>query len=206
MAPITPDQASIYAQAVIQQYVPAKQGSPEWKLVCQDFGGVGTTCGYLAAFVLYALGYRGPLMNRNVPEDGIKYRPGSNVSAIWNAGRPPFRRMSSGDVPELGDIVFISNGPPITEHILIFMQQVVRDGKVYWRSGDGGQLGNALELCERELREGKILGPPGKGRTVMGWIPLKSLTYTAEPLPIDTDAFRTCEYGTCGIFSEHEER
>lgn len=203
--PITPEQASIYAQAILQKYVPSAPGSEEWALVCKDFGGKGTTCGYLAAFLLYALGYRGPLMNRGVPEDGIAYRPGANVSAVWNMGRLPVRRYDTNSVLEYGDIVFISNGPPITEHVLIFQQELTRDGKIYWRSADGGQEGNALKLCERERRD-KILGPPDKGRRIMSYIPLKDLSYTREPLPVDPDSFRTCEYGTCGIFSEHEER
>lgn len=190
---LSPEQYDAYISAILQTYVPSEKGDPLWEEICRDFGGKGTTCGFLAHFVLYAIGYRGPILNRTVPDAGIKYMPGANISRIYNLGRAPFHRYSTGTAPQLGDIVFLSDGPPNSEHVLVFTEQVRRGSKVFWRSADGGQERNCMKMREREL-----VGRTLSGRGVMGWIAIRELRLTAEPIPYDEAKFQPCEFHLCG--------
>lgn len=41
--------------------------------------------------------------------------------------------------PSMGDIVFISTSAGQREHVFVFLQEIVENGKTYWLTADGGQ-------------------------------------------------------------------
>jgi hypothetical protein len=81
------------------------------------------------------------------------------------AGRPPFvrvlhtGRVTAGERPEMGDIVFIATprGPTTThEHVFVFLEEVQRGGRIFWRGADAGQRNAANRECARHV-ERKLL-------------------------------------------------
>lgn len=176
---LTSDEASTYAMELLKLYVPFEPGDPKFAEVCKDFGGSGTTCGFLCHWLMWRLGIRDPsIVNRAEPSDGLKYHIGMNIAMIFRGGKSPWHKMQAGDVPEPGDVCLVSNGPPTTEHVFVFMSQETDDaGNVFWNTADGGQTApngkyTAGKFCRRQLK-GTKLGD----RTVWGWIPLKELKF-----------------------------
>lgn len=174
------DTVGPFAVEWAKKMVPNDTGDEKFKFIAKDFGGKGTTCGFLPHALMYVLGCRDPKqVNRTEP--GLKYIPGWNLRQIWNAGRAPFKRFSLGSKPEPGDIVYVSNGPPNTEHVFVFLGAVIENGVTYWLSADGGQRNTKNQECMRlakRKQSGRLIG----SRAIMGWLPLKSLKLTAPAL------------------------
>jgi peptidoglycan hydrolase-like protein with peptidoglycan-binding domain len=188
------------AKRLIDAYVPSDTGDPRFSEIAQDYGGVGTTCGFLCHWLLWRLGCANrEIVNRKAP-GGFSYRIAQNISRIWNGGRPPFVStlnnsiLQSGGRPQLGDIVFIKTDPTIAsgagEHVFVFLEEVVRDGRVIWKSADAGQKNAAGKEGARHVeREFILQGRRGllrKGngeRTIMGWLPLANLQFGPLPAP-----------------------
>ena len=188
------------AGALIAEYVPSDTGDGRFDEIAQDYGGKGTTCGYLCHWLLWRLGCTDRnIVNRN-EVNGYKYRIGQNIRRIWNGGSLPFvkvlntGRVGAGERPEKGDIVFIATpgGAATSEHVFVFLEEFQRDGYTYWRSADAGQRNAANQQCarfsERELLiQGKnavVRRSNGTERTVFGWLPLGNLTFGMPPKPM----------------------
>lgn len=179
---VGPDSTSETAMQLLQLYVPFIQGDSKFAEVCKDFGGSGTTCGFLCHWLMWRLGCRDPkIVNRSDPSSGLKYRIGMNIAMIYRGGGSPWVTMKPGMTPQPGDVCLVSNGPSSTEHVFVFVSQEIDiDGSIHWNTADAGQRDPsgpfvAAKWCRRKL-VGNVLGD----RKVMGWIPLAQLNYT-EP-------------------------
>ena len=205
IVPAAPPDASLEAvrrgvDPLLAGYVPSDTGDGRFEEIAQDFGGKGTTCGFLCHWLLWRLGCTDrDVVNRSAP-GGFTYRVAQNISRIWNGGRPPFERVlntgrvPAGERPQKGDIVFIATpgGPSTTEHVFVFVEETQRDGRTYWRGADAGQRNADNRECARPSERELILRGSnavlrrsnGTERTVHGWLPLANLAFGAPPLPI----------------------
>ena len=177
-APLQLDEVGPYVAGLCTVLIPCDKGSEAYRLICKDFAeGFGTTCGFLPHFLLWAAGCRSKnLVSRSEKQDGLSYAIGKNLTRIFNGGFSPFRHFKPGTIPETGDIVYVSNGTPKTEHVFVFRGVEEEGGTTYWTSWDGGQENNSFRVRKR-----KLLGKMLDGRQVIGWLPLRALTYTAAP-------------------------
>lgn len=173
-----------FAIELMKRYVPAKVGDERFKEIAQGRaerakaeGGFFSTCGELVMFLWERLGYRGLLLNRDILlPTGVarKYQYGKNMTRVrftsvqehcWVGYRKELH-------PSPGDVLFVSNGPPATEHVCVF-SQVLPTGE--WETFDAGQYrNNKLEqeakVCTRPIN-GKMLG----SRELHGWVDLTRL-------------------------------
>jgi phosphatidylserine/phosphatidylglycerophosphate/cardiolipin synthase-like enzyme len=191
----------------VNAYVPSKTGDGRFEVIAQDYGGVGTTCGFLVHAALWVAGCTNKeIVNRNVPKKvraGEKreftYVNGANISRIYRGGKFPFKDtyhtgFPQSERPSPGDIIFISNGPEISktgqkiyssEHVFIFLREVIENGKTYWESADAGQRDQYgkeyADIIRREFRTSgnkAILGSTSKGfRFIYGWLPLEHVEF-----------------------------
>jgi hypothetical protein len=156
----------------------------------------GTTCAYLPAAALYLAGCRAhELVNHDDPGGGAtKFVLGQGVSRIRWGGHAvgAFVLDGPGKEPSEGDIYFISNGPPGTEHVGVF-RSIDAEG---WHSSDAGQGTHLAQSAQhvtrritdtREESGGKrqIGGPEpstGEMRTLVGWVDLDAVPWTADPM------------------------
>src|SRR5262245_34519869 len=127
------------ALAIIASVVPSDYGDPKFSKIIGDLyresPTSGTTCGYLVSYLLYELGCRAPIVNRNDPAYGLRYGIGENISRLLGGAKAlgAWRAGPEGIRP--GDCYFISNGPPLTEHVGVFIAHV--DGS-HVQTGDAG--------------------------------------------------------------------
>lgn len=165
---------------LLTDYLPCQEGDEKFAEIAKDWTGGGTTCGFLVHWLLFRLGYRNAhVVNRNEPEAGLKYVDGANISRVWCGGHPPFQRFKMGTLPEKGDILFLSNGPPNTEHVEVFMDAEQREDGLYWRMAAGGQTGKngkqAMHTVTRKQVGRTLVGSSGVSKGIQGWIPIRSL-------------------------------
>lgn len=182
-----------FAMTLMDIYVPSRVGDDHFKAICQgraeeaakteDFF---STCGELAMFLLHQMGYVGPVLNRTLTEerDGVdrQYIYGANMSKIYSTGKrmSNFIRFKPGlHSPMPGDICFISNGPPKTEHVFVFKRSFEVEGKLTWESYDAGQTfgGKKWNQCSK-IVEREVVGVKVGGRTCYGWIDIATLELT----------------------------
>lgn len=166
--------------ALLASYLPCHRGDEKFAEIAKDWTGGGTTCGFLVHWLLFKLGYRNAhVVNRHEPEAGLKYVDGANISRVWCGGHPPFQRFKMGTLPEKGDILFLSNGPPNTEHVEVFLGTDQREDGLYWRAAAGGQPGSNGEQAMHDVSRKQVgrtlVGASGTPRGIMGWIPIRSL-------------------------------
>jgi hypothetical protein len=174
-----------YAVALMRQYLPSKVGDAKFQEITQGRAEAAkktksffSTCGELAMFLLERLGYVGPMLNRSLPGDGanyksIDYRYGMNMSYIrYRSEREQAWVSFEGDnFPKTGDILFVSNGPPSTEHVCILKNIV----GTTWNTFDAGQyksdkLEQEAHECNRTLTD-MLLGT----RRLHGWVDITKL-------------------------------
>lgn len=169
------------AMELLSRYVPFQKGDAAFNEVCRDFGGSGTTCGFLCHWLMWRLGVRDPkIVNWTDPAAGLKYTPGMNIAKIYRGGASPWQHMQVGLTPERGDIVLVTNGPPATEHVFIFeTTETDADGKVFWHTFDAGQLDPSGKYVAASRRRRELKGDVLGDRKVAGWIPLMGLTFEA---------------------------
>lgn len=170
-----------YAVAFCTAFAPCDTGEASFAWLTQDYGGKGTTCCYLAHVLAWALGCRSPWVNTS--KTGCTYHVGENVSRIWNQGRHPFVPYKPNTTPPRGSIVFISNGPPTTEHVFIFDEEKIEGERKYWYEWDAGQKNLEMEECMRRkkrLRSGDHVGD----RKIVGWIPLDNVVCTEDEFEV----------------------
>lgn len=175
---------------LLAAYLPCNEGDDKHKEIAKDYAGKGTTCGFLVHWALWRIRFLDPhITNRTEPDDGLKYHDGANISRVWNGGKPPFKRFNRGDTPETGDIVFISNGPPLTEHVCIFLSSKTEGGVTRWTTADGGQYDpktgkyTAMKFVTRVF-DGRQLISPTSTRCIVGTIPVRSLTLAPGAIPV----------------------
>jgi len=152
---------------------PCDQGDDCFKWIAKDWGGVGTTCGYFASAVMWLVGVRGRIVNRS--DAGCRYVVGANVSAIFNAGRYPFTFHKAGRTYPPGTILFLSEGPPKTEHLVVMAET---DGSTWsiYQGGGQGPKGEAMRKKDLVYDGRNRLG----GRTLVGGILPEDMPIRAE--------------------------
>jgi peptidoglycan hydrolase-like protein with peptidoglycan-binding domain len=187
------------AEQLIDAYVPSDTGDPRFDEIAQDFGGMGTTCGFLCHWLLWRLGCTNrEIVNRKAP-GGFTYRIGQNISRIWNLAKPPFvsalnnSRLQEGFRPQLGDIVFIKSNPNersgAGEHVFVFLQEVMEANGTFWVGADAGIKNEAGRECSRKSKRqlilrgkgGMVIGKYGTARVIMGWLSLANLSFGIPP-------------------------
>ena len=177
------------ALRLIKAFVPCDTGDQKFLEVAKDFQGGGTTCGFLCHWLMWRLGCRDPkVVNRAAPPE-LRYVPGKNISRIFSGGA--FTRWKKGLEPKPGDIIFISNGPPLTEHVFVLVERAPQEPsptsvrREVWRSADGGQKNDRNKECMRFKNRvyypdsGKLETSPGYTKQVHGWIDIDKLVKTA---------------------------
>lgn len=174
-----------YIRRFCDLFTPADKGQPHWAWLFADFGN-GTNCGFLPHRAWYAMGGRESLVNVNLP--GCKYRDGKNLTFIWNQGKPPFVNFSKGRIVPECSTVYVSNGPPNTEHVEILDQiHDNGDGTERWEMWAGGQARNSLRKVVRTFTKGGLLLGD---RRLIGYLPPSNMRCTAEPMDLDELAER----------------
>ena len=155
---------------------PCDVGDDAFKWICKDWGRKCTTCGYFASAVMWLVGVRGKIVNRS--DEGCRYTPGANVSAIFNAGRYPFTLHTQGRVYPPGTILFVSEGPPNTEHIMVLGS--IEGSK--WSIFQGGGVGPKGEAMRKKdlTYDGRKLG----GRVMQGGIMPGDMPILADDIDV----------------------
>jgi len=205
-----------YIQTLAHMYKHAKVGDPQFIEICQGRAEpcakrneLFSTCGEFAHFLLDRMGYRGKILNRDIisvdPDTGAehllqKWKSQKNITYLFYRGRKEGAFVeyqlskNKSKRPSTGDIIYVSNGPPNTEHVFYF-DGTDRGGFSYeqelWATIDGGQGGRKTQHIKEGLkafdqRTGRVykwdrdnLRKVGKGRKVVGWLNPILLEFTA---------------------------
>lgn len=203
-----------YLQTLAHLYKHAKVGDPQFIEICQgraepmrDAGVLFSTCGEFAHFLLQRAGYRGPILNRTLYEpDGDvlrgkvvrKWKQGKNIYMLFTKARKEGvfveYQLSKNKAkrPSTGDIVYVSNGTPKTEHVFYFDGVDLGPfGEELWGTIDGGQGSITTQHIAEGLKyfdqgTGRVYKwnrqyerKEGAGRQVVGWLNPILLEFTA---------------------------
>jgi len=191
------------ARDLLNSVLPYKDGEPNYNVVCKDYGGSGTTCGFLCHWLLWRLGvselnvvdpkafngHSKTIINRS--ESGFTYTHGENISRLRNnkffvtaIGTNAWQTRNG---PDTGDIIYIHeepNGPQNTEHVFVFIEE--KKGK--WITGESGQeYGKWGKIRDdRQFMPGRTAKVTGNNpfRSIIGWLPLDQLDYKSPPQPL----------------------
>jgi len=110
------------AMTLCQSYLPCNRGDAHYQEIAKDFGGIGTTCGYLPAWMLWRLGCRNnAIVNRSEPDDGLAYTIAGNMTAVVTGGKVTGAwrlYVPGGPPPQAGDILYFNAGGA-HEHVAI---------------------------------------------------------------------------------------
>lgn len=192
---LDPTERRPYVAAVLNYLVPSKVGDAKFAFITQGRATAArrakqffSTCGELGMAVLYCVGYRGPNLNRDMTAevDGVdrSYKFGANMRYLFSNMKRDglFVQYEKGLTPKVGDIIFLSNGPPKTEHVCIFKQEKVDTGTgvVYWETWDAGVYVTAPTEQESRVRLRRLEHGALGGRKVRGWTDLERLPITAK--------------------------
>jgi hypothetical protein len=185
---LTPDTVRDFAMKLVQGYVPFDAGDAKYAEVCKDYGNVGTTCGYLPQWMLWRLGVRDPkIVNRTEPQDGLHYTVGANISMLWQGSKYPFVDFHPGILPKPCDIGYVSNGPPLTEHVFVILAVTPNpDGTFTLTVAEAGQTNTEGKQCAR-IHHPVLSHRTVGSRTLIGWLSLDNLTYSAPALLVGPD-------------------
>lgn len=203
-----------YIQALAHMYKHAKVGDLQFIEVCQGraerearAGRLFSTCGEFAMFLLDRMGYRGPILNRDLDEPNPngtgwlsrKWQIGKNITYLFNRGRKEgafVEYLLSKDKrkrPSRGDIIYVSNDTPSSEHVFYFDGiDWSSDGEQeLWATIDGGQGSIKTQHVAEGLkafspRTGRVYKwnrekerTEGAGRRVIGWLNPILLEFTS---------------------------
>jgi len=204
-----PDKVREFAHRLISAYVPSNTGDARFAEITIDYGGKGTTCGFLPSWLHWRLGCRKKeYVNRTDEKYGLSYKTGQNMSFVFNGGKAPFKLYAVGVLPERYDTVFISDGlwgkdhNTNTEHVCLFIRQEYENGKYYWVTADSGQKNDDGKECARIVRRivsGDILG----GRKIIGTRSLLDYPFTAQAsLYVAGSLWLRCYF--MRVYSTHE--
>lgn len=178
---LTVEEKTEYLRSFYDLFTPCDPGQKHFKWLMADFGFNGTTCGFVPHRARYAMGERGPQVNVNL--EGCRYAVGKNLTFIWNNGRPPFVNFRKGAVVPPCSTVYVSNGPPSTEHVETLEEIVDNgDGTERWVMWAGGQAGHTVRKVVRTfIKGGTMLGD----RKLIGYLPPSNMPCTEEPMDLD---------------------
>lgn len=166
------------ATELLNIYVPSNWSDPAFQeIINGDYGGIGTTCGFLAHWLIWRLGCRSMwLVNRTDKANALTYHVGKNIARLrWNA----LFQVYAGGTPLPGDIVYISAGTPNSEHVFCFLE----DDDGTWVSADAGQQNpsdqkQCARIRRRTFKNGSLVDE-FQIRKIQGWLPLEKLELTA---------------------------
>jgi Stage II sporulation protein len=169
------------ALVLIATVVPSDYGDPRFSLLIGDMyregPGAGTTCGFLPSFILLMIGCISPvIINRNAFEYGLYYHIGENISCLVSGARQLGAWVDGDQGIRAGDVFFLSNGPPLTEHV----GHLVRDEGAAWLTADSGQRNASMHQAARYVRRTKapgVLWTPNGSKTIQGYIDIDRLPY-----------------------------
>lgn len=179
------------ALALIAAYLPATWLTAKFVEIIKGFGGAGTTCGYLIAWLLWRLGcVDARMVNRDEPDRGLRYLTGGNM-AVPVAGAKANGSWRTTGQPRPGDPMYWALDVPILradgtkdwrEHFNIFIEA---NGD-QWRTADAGrsdaQGRQMAEYVTRTWHESSRKAEfYGGQRTLHGYIDLDAVPITAEP-------------------------
>ncbi len=177
-----------YLVSLAHMYKKAKVGDALFKEICQGRAEIAaargdffSTCGEFAMFLLERMGYRGPVLNRDIySATGTQTRSwvsGKNIEYLFMRARREgvfseyLLSKQKARRPQPGDIVYISDQVnPRSEHVFMLESIDTADGWELWNSIDGGQGGVKTQHIG-EVRRG-FDQSTGKlaGRYVIGWV------------------------------------
>jgi hypothetical protein len=189
-----------FAQQLMRRLVPSDVGSKEFMAIAQGRAEQAakrqkffSTCGELAMALLHAMGYRGPLLNRQLVGDAgnLLYVYGQNMKYLVTRARQhghfvnfkPHTENAEENRPKTGDICYIMEPSGKREHVFVFDRE--ENGK--WHSFDAGQLcgPNSWDQCarvrERELTGKYLRGRNADARLLIGWVDISTLPLTVAP-------------------------
>ncbi len=172
------------ALKIISYVVPSDMGDAKFSKIIGDMYhegvGAGTTCGFLTSYLIYELGVRAPeIVNRNDTAAGLSYHIGENISRLVSGAKAlrAWREGAAGIKP--GDIYFVSNGPPATEHVGVFDSQ---PDATHWKTADAGQTNSQGRQAARYVIrdfDGVHLGTPNGQKVIQGYIDISALPRAA---------------------------
>lgn len=177
--------------AIDKPHVPCVTGSPAFEEITQGLSLQAekdkqflSTCTHLCAWMLEILGYADPrVVNRNNVARRTTYAVGKGISRLYYGGIAAgvFKSWAAKKDLHRGDIIYVSDGSPSSEHVEIFLEEQEKDGVVIWKAAAAGQLQPKTfrqQACYvyREFRNNKLydINHPN-GRNVIGSIPLELL-------------------------------
>lgn len=176
------------ALALLELYLPATRGDAHFAEMTKNFGGVGTTCGYLPSFLLYRIGVRDArIVNRvepDIPANNTQNTIGQNISKLVFGGQAlgAYHLLSSGRVPQPADIGYFgavdANGGVTKEHVAVL--------KSYPAGGTGTivtyDLGHSIQpegsMSTRTMQNG-VVNFMGAQRNLIGFVDLSALPRVA---------------------------
>lgn len=128
---------------------------------------VYSSCGDLAHWLLWRLGARGPQVNREEPEDGLRWRPGQNLIALSSS--PAWVQAGGGREPKPGDVLHFDQHDG---HVAVLLDLAAGE------TADYGQPYGKLRRREYEASGG---GWRANGVKVTGWLDLDRVGLGAMP-------------------------
>jgi len=176
------------AKEIVDAVVPSDIGDAKFTEIIGDppmyteGPNAGTTCGFLASYLLFELGVRDPrIVNRNDPESGLQYHISENISRLISGAKAlgAWRDGPHGIKP--GDIFFISNGPSPTEHVGVFRGQ---PDAGHWDTADAGQTNSAGRQAARfqtRTFDGTNLGTLNGQKKIQGYVDIDALPIAVRP-------------------------
>lgn len=194
------------ALQIIARVVPSDYGDALFAKIIdglyEEAPHAGTTCGFLASYLLYELGVRAPeIVNRNDEAWGLRYQIGGNISRLIAGAKAlgAFRPGAEGIKP--GDIYFVSNGTSSSEHVGVFIRAI--DGR-HWQTADGGQTNGQGHQAARYVTrdfDGTHLGSPNGQKVIQGYIDIEALPLAAAPAEKGRGLGRTILLVGGGVFA-----
>lgn len=192
--PVTPDNVRDLAMNLLTAYLPTTTGDAHFGEIAKDFGGVGTTCGYLPGWLMWRLGVVDPqIVNREEPADNLHYAVGMNIARMVSGGKAlgAWRTPEGGARPKLGDLCYYAMDPPQAksdgtkdyhEHVNVAIDTTGDE----WKSADAGRTNpkDGKQMAEfvtrKRFSDGRIdyYGGP---RKLIGWVDLSALPFTKPP-------------------------
>jgi hypothetical protein len=204
-------QQRLNVEWLMNEYLPFNRGDRKYEEVCRGYGRKGTTCGYLAHWLLWRLGCKNPdLVNRpevasmfidfdahGRPHDH-KVKVAGNVSMI-NEYRGT-RRSPMVVSPEPGDIMIIDNlvyaaakrgtdQEYLKQHVIVFLaEEAGANGRV-WRTAEAGKAKASAPngVIEASLGTRKVIDTMGRVTLEQGGEPEGRAVIAW--LPLDTVVF-----------------
>ncbi len=174
--------------AAVRAVVPSVYGSARFRLLTGGSWGPGggTTCAFLCAWCLYFAGCRDPrIVNYEAPATGLRFHVSEGISRLIDGARTlgALDTTAARFRPLPGDFLFLTEGPPHTEHVEVFLG-FTKSGA--WRVAAAGQTdpktGRQCAIVKTRTRRGSQLTTAAGGRTLAAVIRTRRLPYAAAPL------------------------